>query len=350
MSGFRIDWKLLIAITALIVSIFAGTVWRRPDVVFDKRAVEIPLSDPLRKTIEHALASADSSSIDTSSPPNTKKVESGPRLPSTKLPDKLIYVDMRNVGHVPSSRIKVRVVVPGEIADKEITDAGSAFGTISQLVESDTTGEISFDCQNLANQSQARVKIALWYQRTKSGEPSVEIQDTSEGPARQVSSIDDARFYLWEWAERLTAPLSGLAAVLGSLSTYLFAGRFRRKKPNFTAVYDPQHCGWAGGMLEGKPVMQVFVTASFATTEERPIEIVQAYLRGTKPYTNLVHSLVVNKESAVTDSFSFIVQPAVAKMGEAHRGRIILVDQHDNRYESTDITLPYRGQPTAPTN
>jgi hypothetical protein len=341
----QVDWKLVVAVLAFLVSVFAGAFWRRADVVYDKRAVEIPLSDPLRKSIEDALAAAHSDSVAVAK--NGREVNSSPHLPSTKLPDKLLYVDVRNVGHVPSARIRVRIVVPGEIADKQIADAGSAFGAVSQVVESNSTGELSFECQNLANHPLSRITIALWYQQTNSGVPSVEIQDTSEGPARQVSSIDDARFYLWEWAERLTVPLSSLAALIGALLTYVIAGSFRRNRPNFTAVYDPQQCGWAEGTWGGKPVMQVFATASLATSDERPIEIVRAYLKGTKPIANLARFLVATRESAVVQSFHFVAEQAVAKVGETYQGRIILVDKHNNKYESEELSLQYHGPGTA---
>jgi hypothetical protein len=52
----RLEASLVVALIALVVSIFAGSFWHRPDVVFDKRAVEIPLSDALRESIEDALA------------------------------------------------------------------------------------------------------------------------------------------------------------------------------------------------------------------------------------------------------------------------------------------------------
>jgi hypothetical protein len=102
------DWKLIIAIVALIISIFAGAFWRRADVVFDKRSVEIPLSDQLRRSIEDAFAQAHSDSIRVAK--NGQLTASSPHLPSGKLPDKLLYVDLRNVGHVPSLRIKARML------------------------------------------------------------------------------------------------------------------------------------------------------------------------------------------------------------------------------------------------
>src|SRR4029077_8321235 len=117
---------------------------------------------------------------------------------STRLPDKLLYVNIRNVGHVPSGVIKVRVAVPGEIADKAIEDAGSAFGPVGELKEIDSSGEISFECQNLMNSPHAKIKLALWYQQNHPGEPSVDIQDTEAGGARVVPSVDAARFYLLE--------------------------------------------------------------------------------------------------------------------------------------------------------
>jgi hypothetical protein len=214
----KLDWKLIVAIIAFIIGpflgIFAGTLWRRADVVFDKRSVEIPLSDPLRKNIEDALAQSHSDSLTVAK--NGQQVSSSTHLPSAKLPDKLLYVNLRNVGHVPSAEIKVRIVVPGQIADKAITDAGSAFGKIGQLAESDSTSELSFECQNFVNDPAARIKVALWYQQNSSSFPSVQIEDTSEGAAREVSSVDTARFFWFEWSngtEVLVAVFVGLSGI-----------------------------------------------------------------------------------------------------------------------------------------
>lgn len=347
MDGSRkIDWRLITAIVALAVSLFAGNFWHRADIVYDKRAVEIPLSDALRKSIEDALARSIVQSDSLTVQKDGKEISSSPHLPSTELPDKLLYVDLRNVGHVPSPRIIVRLVVPGKIADKQISDAGPAFGAITQVTESDYDGELSFECQNLANYSHAEIKVALWYQQTQSGSPSVEIEDTSEGPAREVSSVDIARFFWWEKLATLTVPLALVTAVLASLVT-LFADRgLRRRRPNFTAVYEPLSCGWTKGSRNGASVMQVFAAASLATTEENPVEIVQAYLKGTKPIANLPQFLIVARESAVRYQFSFTVEPVVAQMGEAYNGRIVLVDKHRNEYTSEILSLPYRGPAT----
>jgi hypothetical protein len=141
----KLDWKLIIAIIALAVSItgvFAGSFWRRTDVVFDKRSVEIPLSDSLRKSIEEALSRPaivkNGSQSQVAVPTQEGNATIPPyasmwlsHLPSPELPDQLLYVNLRNVGHVPSQAIKVRIVVPGQIADKSITDA-AAFGTVWQ--------------------------------------------------------------------------------------------------------------------------------------------------------------------------------------------------------------------------
>jgi hypothetical protein len=191
----KIDWRLIITVIALFAAVFAGSLWRRTDIVFDSRAVEIPLSDSMRRSIEGALANAASRSDSVSVAKNGQQVSSSPRLPSTKLPDKLLYVNVRNVGHIPSSKIKVRILVPGEIADKDLRDAGSALGIIEQIAGSNSSGELSFECLNLANDPRARIKVALWYQQSKPNLPSIEIQDTSEGPAREVGSVETARFY-----------------------------------------------------------------------------------------------------------------------------------------------------------
>ncbi|MGC2831568.1 MAG: hypothetical protein WB994_18170 [Candidatus Acidiferrum sp.] len=228
----KIDWKLVVAVVALLIAIlgfFGGGVWRTSDVVFDIRAVEIPLSDALRKYIEHALASAPSDSIAVNK--NNESVATSPRLPSGRLPDKLLYVNIRNVGHVPSGTIKVRIVVPGQIADKAIEDAGSAFGPISELKELDSSAEISFACQNLTNSSQAQIKVALWYQQNRSGAPSVDIQDTAAGVAREVPSVDAARFYLLEAmsSETATTIFGVTLALFASVGSWLLMSAQHRR-------------------------------------------------------------------------------------------------------------------------
>jgi len=326
--------------------VFAGVFWRRPDIVYDQRAVEIPLSEPLRKNIEDALSRARTPSDSVSVQINGQRVGSSPLLPSTKLPDRLLYVNIRNVGHIPSGRLRTRIVVPGEIADKDVTDAGSAFGSIDKRADSDSKGELSFECPNLANHQQARIKVALWYQQTKPGVPSVEIQDTSLGPAREVGSIETARFYWWDWlSERpvIFVYSSTLLPLLTLVLGYYFARKAESARPNFTAIFDPSQCGWGEGAVQGVPAMQVFATASLATTQEQPIEIVQAYLKGTRPAGNLFRTLVASRESAVAERLEFFVRPVVAKGGEPYRGRIVLVDTLNNKYESEELVLPYRG-------
>jgi hypothetical protein len=110
----KLDWKLIVAIIALaasIISILGGSFWRRADVVFDKRSVEIPLSDSLRKIIEEALsrplATKNGSQFQVTVPTEQGTAKIPPnaymwlRLPSAKLPDQLLYINLRNVGHVP---------------------------------------------------------------------------------------------------------------------------------------------------------------------------------------------------------------------------------------------------------
>jgi hypothetical protein len=236
----KIDWKLILAIISLPIAVLGflgGGIWRTSDVVFDKRAVEIPLSDSLRSYIGHALAAAPSDSITVAK--NGEKVSSSPHLPNATLPDKLLYVNIRNVGHVPSATVKVRIALPGPIADKSIEDAGSAFGLVSQLKESEPSGELSFECQNLSNQAQARIKIALWYQQSRPGIAIVDIQDTAAGVAREVASTESARFYLWEvmssdTATTIMSVLLGMIGFVGSIWLLSFFDKRKKKVPNPT--------------------------------------------------------------------------------------------------------------------
>jgi len=96
--------------------------------------------------------------------------------------------------------------------------------------------------------------------------------------------------------------------------------------------------------------MHVFATASLASKGEKSIEIVQAYLKGTKTVSNLLPFLVAPAGTAVTETFHFFVEPVVVKVGESYRGRIILVDKHDLKYESDEVSLPYRGAASTPSH
>ena len=225
----RIDWRLIVAIVALVISVFAGSFWRVPDIVFDKRPVEIPLSDPLREAINQALAANHPDSLAVAK--NGVPVSSSAHLPSMTLPDKLLYVDVRNVGHVPSSKVKVHIVVPGPIADKQISDAGAAFGPTSGLVESGADGDMAFEIDNLANDQRARVSVAIWYQQTKVGTPTVEVQDIASGPAREVAAVSSASFYWWAWIAPSASFFIAIIGVLTSLlvsSDSLFRIRYKR--------------------------------------------------------------------------------------------------------------------------
>jgi hypothetical protein len=341
----KIDLRVIIPLIGLVAAIFAGSLWRRSDVVFDSRAVEIPLSDSMRRSIEGALAGVASRSDSVGIAKNGQPVSSSPHLPSTKLPDKLLYVNIRNMGHVPSSKIKVHIAVPGEIADKDLRDAGSAFGTIDQIASADSSGELSFECLNLANDPRAKIRIALWYQRTKSDTPSIEIQDTSEGPAREVGSIETARFYWWD---HVSLPLNVLFALLGASAMYLltFSKWQSASRPNFTAFYESLACGWAQCSVSGEPAMQVFATVTVATAQAEPVEIIQAYLKGTQATGSLVSPIIAIKESSAIQTLNFTVQPVVGKSGKPYRGKIVLVDKHGNKYMSPRLEFRYRGSAT----
>jgi hypothetical protein len=121
---------LAAAVLALVPAYFIF--WQKPDTVFDRRAVEIPLSDEIRRRFEEALSPQ--RIVEKSAKKYSVTEIDLPR----KLPDKLLYVNIRDVGDVPSSGIKVEIVVPGTIQDKEIKDAGPAFGHINKQTSSDS--------------------------------------------------------------------------------------------------------------------------------------------------------------------------------------------------------------------
>ncbi|MGD0570379.1 MAG: hypothetical protein ABSA78_18405 [Candidatus Sulfotelmatobacter sp.] len=211
------DWPLILGLATVGITLLGllpayFIFWHRSDVVFDKRAVEIPLSGPLRKTIESALSQSshksDSISVTKNGLPLPRDAS---QLPSTTLPDRLLYVNIRNVGKIPSSLIKVQIRVPGIIADRDVSGGGPVLGDIT--AQQNTSNGVYFECPNLANADGARLKVALWYQQTDSYTPSVQIIETAEGPSREVGSVETASFYLldlathrlWIWALEIVA-------------------------------------------------------------------------------------------------------------------------------------------------
>ena len=195
------DWPLLLSLATIGITLVGllpayFIFWHRSDVVFDKRAVEIPLSEPLRRAIEDALASSGRISDSVTVSKNGTKVNALSRLSTPKVPDSLLYVNIRNVGKIPSASVRVQIVVPGLIADRDVSGAGPVLGDVTQLRDSDDG--IYFECPNLANRNDARFKLAVWYQKTKSDAPSVQVLETAEGPAREVGSVDTAAFYLMD--------------------------------------------------------------------------------------------------------------------------------------------------------
>jgi hypothetical protein len=228
------DWAVVVGFATLVAAVLAllpgyFIFWHRSDVVFDQRALEIPLSEPLRKTIESALALASNGTDCVSVSRNGQPVTDTCALPGTKLPDKLLYVNVRNVGKIPSALIRVRVSVPGVIADKDVGGAGPVMGDVTQLkVGSDS---IYFECPNLADEPHASLRIAIWYQQTGPGSPSVQVLESSEGPAREVGSVDTAGFYLLSLGDRHPF-LAGVLAFLPSFLGFCF-GLFVLSKQAF---------------------------------------------------------------------------------------------------------------------
>ncbi len=211
--SLKINWPVIIGFATLVLAALGlipayFVFWHKPDTVFDERAVEIPLSEEMRERFDEALTHA----------PWQKAVENTPQeypvtaFPRT-LPDKLLYVNIRDVGHVPSSRIRVEIIVPGTIQDKEIKDAGPAFGRIGQHTISDR--EISFECQHLSDQEQAKLGVAVCYTQKSPGPPTVQIED-SEGPAREVGSIETAHFSFY--------PLGAFGSLIFSFLGVAIAG------------------------------------------------------------------------------------------------------------------------------
>src|SRR5713226_5917797 len=137
-------WPFWLAVGTLvltIVGLFPGyfIFWHKSDLVYDKRAVEIPLSETLRKQLSQPHTELEN-----------RKQGFAINFKSVTLPDKLFYVNIRNVGHVPTSDIRIRLQVPGTIADKELKGAGPVLGDLRNVRA--TENEIYFDCPSLANQ------------------------------------------------------------------------------------------------------------------------------------------------------------------------------------------------------
>jgi hypothetical protein len=100
-----------------------------------------------------------------------------------QLPDRVVFVEVENIGRRPSIDLEGTVGVNGDLIEYEVKGPNPAYGEISQ---SRTGTQVSFACKRLASGS-FPIKITAWY-RAASSDPDIGVSD-SLGAARRVVSI-----------------------------------------------------------------------------------------------------------------------------------------------------------------
>jgi hypothetical protein len=103
---------------------------------------------------------------------------------------------------------------------------------------------------------------------------------------------------------------------------------------------EPLHANWSIGRspLDKKPMMILLCSLSFAHGEDGSVILRRGYLQGTREVFAMT-PIVVEGANDPRESFAISVAPVKAKPGKALKGRLIFVDQFNNKHKSEILTF-----------
>jgi hypothetical protein len=156
------------------------------------------------------------------------------------------------------------------------------------------------------------------------------------------TSLDGLPGILKYWIHVLTLPIPTWVVVLVIIVAVcipLMALRKRKAKPDLSIIVLPHwEPRWNIGAQGNVPFMSLHFQARFATKDEHSLEIVKAYLKGTKPFTVFTQIIVDGRYGQPT-IVHFSVRPVLGKPGKKVTGRVVLIDQYGNEHDAGKLTF-----------
>jgi hypothetical protein len=103
---------------------------------------------------------------------------------------------------------------------------------------------------------------------------------------------------------------------------------------------DPLHANWTIGQspLDKKPMMILLCSVNFAHGENISVILKRGYFQGTREVFAMT-PIVVEGAYDERESFAISVAPVKAKPGKKLKGRLIFVDQFNNKHKSEKLTF-----------
>lgn len=98
---------------------------------------------------------------------------------------------------------------------------------------------------------------------------------------------------------------------------------------------EPLHASWTIGQspLDKKPMMILLCSLNFAHAGDGSVILKRAYLQGTREVLAMT-PIVVEGAYDPRESFAISIAPVKAKPGKMLKGRLVFVDQFNNRHKS----------------
>lgn len=117
-----------------------------------------------------------------------------------------------------------------------------------------------------------------------------------------------------------------------------------KRKPQLHVHFRPYTCFWCIAKEGQIPVMQLVFSADFSHDEPKEhIVLVNAYVKGAETRYPFDRVIIAPHVLAMDRHLATFVFPVVGKAGHDWRGRLILIDQHERKYNTKKVTFKWVG-------